>query len=120
MSSLLVVVVFQKAFKLKNNNVIWEIIQNGCFSNHKEAATNGFGESCNWGGNAKDCVSRDSVSSLQEGGIGGMESDCRSSILDQDLKGVKAEPVTWKCICDELVCGHIPSSPKAQKENAQD
>lgn len=48
-----------------------------------------------------------------------MESDFRNSILDQDLKDVKAEPVTWKGICDELVFGHIPSSPKAQKENAQ-
>ena len=50
--------------------------------------------------------------------LGGMESDFRSSILDQDLKGVKAEPITWKCICDELVCDRIPSSPKAQTENA--
>lgn len=61
MSSLFVVVVvvvfFQKAFNLKNNNVIWEIIQNGCFSNHKKAATNGFGESHNWGANAKECIS---------------------------------------------------------------
>lgn len=46
-----------------------------------------------------------------------MESDFRSSILGQDLKGVKEEPITWKCICDECVCGCIPSRPKAQKEN---
>lgn len=50
----------------------------------------------------------------------GAESNFGSFILDRDLEGVTAEPVPWRKICAELASGFAPSSPRAQKENAQD